>query len=320
MKTRPMSFTQTHVRRQRFFGITVMLAGLLASAAASAQSPNGVSALGRLEPHGGIIRVGSPSIPEAISGSIVHELLVKKGDRVSKGQLLAITDSAAVVDAAVHRAEAEVLQATLSAEASKSHADEICVRADVSAAEANRRSSLLERNLASREETEAAQGDAKAGKASCIAAQANVRVAESSIEVAKANLVFRQAERNRTRILSPIDAVVLDITAMPGELILLDGLLELGQTDRMVAIAEVYETDINRVRKGQTATVRSDALSGPLRGTVEFIALKVAKQDEIGTDPAARKDARIIEVEIALENSSKVAALTNLQVEIVFDP
>ncbi len=39
--------------------------------------------------------------------------------------------------------------------------------------------------------------------------------------------------------------------------------------------------------------------------------------DVIGTDPAARKDARIIEVEIRLDESEAAAALTNLQVEIV---
>jgi len=42
----------------------------------------------------------------------------------------------------------------------------------------------------------------------------------------------------------------------------------------------------------------------------------VQKQDQIGTDPAARKDARIVEVEIALDDSRPVVNLTNLQVEI----
>ena len=44
------------------------------------------------------------------------------------------------------------------------------------------------------------------------------------------------------------------------------------------------------------------------------------KQDEIGTDPAARKDARIVEVEIELDDSETVAGLTNLQVEVVIHP
>jgi HlyD family secretion protein len=113
---------------------------------------------------------------------------------------------------------------------------------------------------------------------------------------------------------------VLAIHARPGELILQDGILELGRTDRMYAIAEVYETDIRQVRLGQRATISSPALDRELAGSVTRINQKVEKQDEIGTDPAARKDARIIEVEILLEDAESVASLTNLQVDVVIQP
>ena len=94
-------------------------------------------------------------------------------------------------------------------------------------------------------------------------------------------------------------------------------ILELGRVDRMFAIAEVYETDIRHVKVGQKAHISSAALAEPLTGRVEFIHLKVGKQIEIGTDPAARKDARIIEVEILLDKPDIAASLTNLQVDIV---
>ena len=84
----------------------------------------------------------------------------------------------------------------------------------------------------------------------------------------------------------------------------------------MIAIAEVYETDIRNVRKGMRARIHSNALPGDLSGTVERVRPKVQKMDEIGTDPAARKDARIIEVEVRLDDSSAAANLTNLQVDI----
>ena len=78
---------------------------------------------------------------------------------------------------------------------------------------------------------------------------------------------------------------------------------------------EVYETDVARVAIGQRATVTSPALPEPLTGVVEWINLQIGKQDALGTDPAARKDARVVEVEIRLDDSTKAAALTNLQVE-----
>jgi len=85
----------------------------------------------------------------------------------------------------------------------------------------------------------------------------------------------------------------------------------------MYAIAEVYETDIARVRVGQPATINSRAIGKQLGGVVERIRQQVRKLDQLGTDPAARKDARIVEVEIRLDNSAPAAGLTNLQVEIV---
>ncbi len=280
-------------------------------------SQRAVSALGRLEPDGGIIRVAAPSTPQAVSGSILAELRVSEGDNVKKGDLLAITDSMQLMQVAVLQVEAELELSMLAFEAEQSRADEACVLANVATREADRRINLLARKLASEEETEQAQGSAESKAASCLAAQANTRVAKSKIDVARTSVALQKAELQRTFITAPFDSRVLDILVQPGEFIGIGGVLELGRVDRMYAIAEVYETDIGRVVIGQKAHISSAALAEPLTGQVEFIHLKVGKQDEIGTDPAARKDARIIEVDILLDQPEMAASLTNLQVDIV---
>ncbi len=292
---------------------------LIAPAVVVAQggSQRAVSALGRLEPDGGIIRVAAPSTPQAISGSILAELHVSEGDYVKKGDLLAITGSMQLMQVALRQMETELELSVLSSEAEQSRADEACVLANVALREADRRTNLLARKLASEEETEQAQGFAEAKAASCTAARATARVADSEIKVSRTRVDFQKAELQRTFITAPFDGRVLGILVQPGEFIGLKGILELGRVDRMYAIAEVYETDIGRVSIGQKAQISSDALSETLTGKVEFIHLKVAKQDEIGTDPAARKDARIIEVDILLDKPELAAALTNLQVDIV---
>lgn len=285
--------------------------------AAQDNGQRAVSALGRLEPEGGIIRVAAPSTPYAIYGSILAELHVSKGDYVKKGDLLANTDSMQLMQIALHQAETELELSILASAAEKSRADEACVLAKVAKREAERRAELLVRNLASKTETEQAQGDAEAKAASCKAAQANSRVAESSIEVARIKVAFKKVELQRTLITAPFNSRVLKILVQPGEFISMEGIVELGRVDRMYAIAEVYETDIGRVAVGQKAQISSDALAESLSGRVEFIHLKAGKQDKIGTDLAARKDARIIEVEILLDQPGVAASLTNLQVDIV---
>ena len=139
---------------------------------------------------------------------------------------------------------------------------------------------------------------------------------ETRVAVARASLARARAELVRARITSPVSALVVDVHARPGERIGPEGLLELARVDRMYAIAEVYETDVGRVRAGQRARANSPALSGPLSGRVEWVRPKVEKQDEIGTDPAARKDARVVEVKILLDDAAAAAPFTNLQVEV----
>ncbi|MBT8049179.1 MAG: HlyD family efflux transporter periplasmic adaptor subunit [Xanthomonadales bacterium] len=300
--------------------VSLLLALLLAAGLADAQESRAVSALGRLEPEHGIIRVSSSSTPQAILGAVLVELHAEEGDDVKRGDLLAVTDTAAVMEALALEAEAAVLLAEREVEAARSQAMEACVRADVAANEAERRTRLQAQGVAGEEEAESARGEAEARKASCASANTSIRLSESGVEVARAHLNRVRAELQRSFVRAPFDGRVINVVARPGELITPKGILELARIDRMFAIAEVYETDIRLVRQGQRATIRSSALEKDAKGTVNFIRQKVQKQDEIGTDPAARKDARIIEVVIELDDPEPVAGLTNLQVEVVIHP
>jgi HlyD family secretion protein len=143
---------------------------------------------------------------------------------------------------------------------------------------------------------------------------------ELAVKVASADLQGARAELERARVYSPIDGRVLAVHAREGERVGPDGIVALGRTGEMYAVAEVYESDIGRVALGQRAIVTSPALPEPLSGTVDWIKLQVGKLDTLGTDPAARKDARVVEVEIRLDDGERVAGLTNLQVEVEILP
>lgn len=96
-------------------------------------------------------------------------------------------------------------------------------------------------------------------------------------------------------------------------------IVEMGRTQQMYVIAEVYETDVKDIKPGLKATIESDAIAGDLLGVVDQIGLKIGKNDVLSTDPAAATDARVIEVKIKLRDSKKVANLTNLQVNVLID-
>src|SRR5262249_646182 len=93
-------------------------------------------------------------------------------------------------------------------------------------------------------------------------------------------------------------------------------ILRMGRTDSMVAVAEVYYTDIHRVKTGKKAVVTSPALPDPLKGTVIQVGSLIAKNDVLGIDPTADVDARVVEVRIRLDPHPIVSRLVHLQVNV----
>jgi HlyD family secretion protein len=82
--------------------------GAQAPALGSAPAGDGaVSALGRIEPDDGVIRVAGPSQPAVV----VAELLIDDGDTVRQGQALAVLDTRAVAEASVAQIDAELRRA-----------------------------------------------------------------------------------------------------------------------------------------------------------------------------------------------------------------
>ena len=151
-------------------------------------------------------------------------------------------------------------------------------------------------------------------------AVATVETLELNVKAAEAAVTAANAMVELSTVLAPQKGQILYIHAHPGERVGVDGVVEMGRTDQMYAVAEVYETDIINVKAGQRARILSAALPAPVTGTVERIGLKVGRMDVLGMDPVAQADARVIEVYILLDDPSPVSHLTNLQVEVEITP
>jgi HlyD family secretion protein len=171
----------------------------------------------------------------------------------------------------------------------------------------------------------------KAWEQNLVNAQAQVESAEAQLALApteiqllslEKNLQLAEARLKQASVRAPQSGRIMNILRYPGEVVdSNEGILEIGNTQQMMVVAEVYETDIHKVKLGQSATIRSDAFSETLTGTVDHIGLQINKKDVLNTDPAADVDARVIEVKIRLdpESSQQVASLTNLQVTVTIN-
>lgn len=333
-----------------------------------------VTALGRLEPQGEVIQLSAPT---SNNGNRVDQLLVKQGDRVKAGQVIAILDSRDQLQAAYAQAQNEVklAQAKLAITQAGAKQGEInAQRAEIARLEAQRQGDIEaqaatvarltaeQQNAAtelSRYEALYQQGAISAADrdrhrlsldtaaqrveearavlariqstspAQLSQARANlervaevrpVDVAANQAEVDRAGAAVSQAKANldKAYVRSPIAGEILEIHAHPGEVVGSNGIVEIGNTQRMYAIAQVYQSDIRHVKPGQTVQVSSDSIAKPLVGVVERVDSQVKRQTLVNTDPSANVDGRVVDVHIALDaaSSQRAAKFTNLQVTV----
>ncbi len=144
----------------------------------------------------------------------------------------------------------------------------------------------------------------------------DVEAAQAQVDQAIAAVRQAQTQLDQATVRASQDGVVLAIHTRPGELVSSEGIVELGQTQQMTALLEVYQTDIGKVKLGQSTKLSADGLPDGLSGEVGEIGVQVKRQNVINADTSANIDARVVEVRVRLDAASaqKVAGLTNLQV------
>ena len=248
------------------------------------QLPEAVSALGRLEPAGDVRKLAAPM--SGLGGSPrIATLLVQEGDRVRRGDLLASFDSRPGL-----------------------LADQALLKTKI----ANTR---LQLQLIDRDTSRSADLDTREIK--LIDLRGQLATARDQLSRVETDLVLSQLR-------SPVDGTVLRVYARPGERPGDKGILEIGDTARMEAVAEVYESDINRVRVGQLVSLTSEngGFKGSLQARVLWITPQVSQRAVLSTDPTGDADARVVEVRLSLEpqDAARVQTLAGLKVIARFKP
>jgi HlyD family secretion protein len=149
----------------------------------------------------------------------------------------------------------------------------------------------------------------------------DVQIAQAEVNQTQAAVAKAQADMELAYVRAPVNGEILDIHTRPGEALDEKGIVEIGQTEQMMVVAEIDQNDINQVKIGQKAAVTSGAFPEELHGKVHQVGSLINKNDILDTDPAADEDSRVVEVEILLEpkDSQKVAKLSNLEVDVVIE-
>ncbi|MEM8929560.1 MAG: efflux RND transporter periplasmic adaptor subunit [Acidobacteriota bacterium] len=201
----------------------------------------------------------------------VLELPVEEGDRLATGDLIAILDSDDL-RAAVAQAEASLLE----------------VRARL--AEAEREAARTRRLVESK----------VAASAELDAADSLVEVVEAQLALAEARLDSATSQLAYTRIVAPIDGVVIEKNVEVGEMVAPGGftsqqstgaILRMADPTSLEVEADVAEEYIARLRLGMPAVIAVDAVPDePYRGRLRQIV------------PTANRQRAQVEVKVAIED------------------
>lgn len=171
------------------------------------------------------------------------------------------------------------------------------------------------------------------------AAQARIEAARAELDEALARAPIKSSEEkvqlaeqvaDLTVIKAPVSGVVLKLTGREGQPTGVEPILQLADLSRMTAVAEVYESDVERlagwVRAGPvSAEVTNPALPKPLKGTVNSeadITRMIARNQVFAMGPREDADRRVVEVVVHLDAASAADAgrFVGLQVTVAFGP
>jgi multidrug resistance efflux pump len=284
------------------------------------------------------------SIGTAASG-VVKEMLVHEGSRVQAGQLI-VTLSCGPFEAETQARDAQLraAQAVLDRVRHGPRSEEITVAeaaVGYSKARAEEAEKTYERTQALREGVSVTTAriletlrDARVSAAQLAEARAklallragsreeDIREAEARRNAAAAQLEEARAQLDQCSVRAPVDGVVVDVVANPGQFMSLAvpaPLLHLVRDGSLHVRAEVDPRDLPRVCAAQPATVTVDSFPNPaIRAQVESIGLVMSPRTlAMASKEGGSPD--VAQVVLTLENASPNLPI-GLPVTVLFGP
>lgn len=290
----------------------------------------------------GQVEATSVRVASQIGGRVI-ELAATEGDRVARGEVVARLDTRDI-ELGLQRTDAERRQAAAAlalveagarqedvrqaeAQLEGARADTRAALAELSSAEADleRFETLLAANSGSRKQrddartrrdvaaqrVEASRERERAaaetvGRLRAGARPEELEAARARVAIVEAQIATLQKNLDDATIRAPIDGLVAEKLAEPGEIVAPGvPLLVLTDLDRAWADVFVDEPDVPRIRLGQEATVFTDAGGSGIPGTVTFVSSK-AEFTPRNVQTAEERSKLVYRVKVSVDNREGV--------------
>jgi HlyD family secretion protein len=312
------------------------------SSAQAATADRLVAGPGRVEPISEDIQIGSE-----LSGKL-KSVNVEEGDAIKRGEVLAVLVNGdyraqvisaeaqvsarqaalrKVVNGARHQERAQALSSVSETKAVMENAN----------AEMERRRKLYEAGVTSREEYERFAREYDVAKAKYREAteyhslvddharEEDQSLAEADLRLAQGSLEEAKARYEKTVIRSPIDGTVLRKHHRNGESVsnsstVPDPIVTIGDKNILRVRVDVDETDVSKVRLGQSAYVTADAFGDrKFWGRVVRVSEQLGPKNVRTDEPTERVDRKILETLVELDQGAQLPVGLRVDACIVGD-
>lgn len=262
-------------------------------------------------------------ISPEVSGEII-ELNVTEGDSVHKGDLM-VRINPAIYSSLVTQSEANVQETRARVVNSKEMMEQAKATFEQAQSNYDRNKKLYEDKVISAMEYEQVKANYLSAKASYEASRANVSGGNYSVTAASAGLSQSRENLKRTTIVAPRSGIVSALNVKLGERVVgtaqMAGteMLTIADMSRIEVRVDVSETDIAKVKIGDTTIIEADAYRNrKFTGVVSKVSVssKTGGASQVSTDQVTNYT-----VHILILPSSYADLIANLQKgRFVFKP
>ncbi len=277
-------------------------------------------------PEGTAVVAGDPA-----GGSVLVELKVKDGQKVKKGETLAVLSNYARADVTLRMAEADLVKL-------KQMHDFVLKGtrlSDIALQEATLKSSIEQNKLDSLQRARSGKPPDVREIEAAIADQGLERqkvrlallkttlendLAQHEIDMANTQSRIDSAKRTLEDALvrSPLDGVVVQIFSRQGERVSPAGIVKVVDMAQLRVLADVDELHVNRLKPGGKVDVTFRGNNDVYKGTIERIAPTVKRMQRVEPDGGSSTDARVVQVEIKIDDTSSMPPVLGRETRVTF--
>jgi len=277
-------------------------------------------------PEGTAVVAGDPA-----GGSVLVELKVKDGQKIKKGEVLAVLSNYARADVTLRMAEADLVKL-------KQMHDFVLKGtrlADIALQEAALKSSIEQNKLDSLQRARSGKPPDVREIETAIAEQGLERqkvrlallkttlendLAQHEIDMANTQSRIDSAKRTLEDALvrSPLDGVVVQIFSRQGERVSPAGIVKIVDMAQLRVLADVDELNVSRLKPGGKVDVTFRGNNDVYKGTIERIAPTVKRMQRVEPDGGSSTDARVVQVEIKIDDTSSMPPVLGRETRVTF--